>query len=551
MAEQFLSKIRVDQQDFVEAGGRAVLERHDELRAMLSDRAGPETAALFAEPLISRGNDTAPPSIAWYADGSEAPRPFSALSGAERDRAEAWLRDHLRPLRALAEDPETADLAWGLLSTYGQDDVMMLGERPVVVNWGLLPGGRGASVASRPAHFEAGLGRFLEPPARVRPQAAPHVTPASATAVTPLAEPRRLRPVAWVPLILLLLLCGGVLLWLLQPGTRLFPPDAPKLSEADLLQAQIARNASLRDRAEALEADLAGAVCRADGVLILPGGLTPDGLTPPPEGTGFPARAAAAPNAVLPTQAGRVLVPDPDAPDSPQSLLEHIAARTVLILAGNGSGGFAGSGLVVGPGLVVTNQHVVSEARDGPILVAGGALGAPVEATVLKVQGPLAETGADFALLELPVTDLPAFALHRAGAPLTLTNVIAAGYPGDVLEVDGGFAALQAGDAGAVPALTLTDGIVNTEQRMGEGTDLLMHSAPLSSGNSGGPLVDMCGRVVGVNSFVRKGPMQNRGFALAVSDLLAFLEGTQADPVITPDACAPVVRPYGASVEPG
>ena len=176
---------------------------------------------------------------------------------------------------------------------------------------------------------------------------------------------------------------------------------------------------------------------------------------------------------------------------------------------------------------------------------------APQPATVLKAAGPLAETGADFALLRIADDSLPAFALHRPQDSLKLSQVIAAGFPGDVLEMDGDFAALRGGDLAAMPGLTVTDGIVNTEQAFGPTTRVLMHSAPLSTGNSGGPLIDMCGRVVGVNSFVRKGRLQNRGYALAVSDLIAFLDGTPAAPQIDETACAPVVlKPQPAGAEP-
>ena len=134
---------------------------------------------------------------------------------------------------------------------------------------------------------------------------------------------------------------------------------------------------------------------------------------------------------------------------------------------------------------------------------------------------------------------------------LKLSNVIAAGYLTDVLEIDAGFEAMTSGEPGAMPSLTLTDGIVNTEQKLSPRTNILMHSAPLSSGNSGGPLVDLCGRVVGVNSFVRQGEMQNRGFALESGDLLAFLEGTDARPEVTGAACAPVIgNPQPAATPP-
>lgn len=549
MADHYLSKIRVAPEDFVQADGVPVLERHAALRALLAERAGPEVAELFAEPLISHGNDTAPPTVAWYADRPGDPRPLSSLSPGERDRAKTYLADHLRPLRALAEQPETAALALGALSVYGRDDVVLVGDRPMIVNWGLMPGGHGANAASRPAHFAATLGRYLSlaPVAAAGPSPEPTPVSASPTA-TPMAPDTpvqsRLTPLAWVPLLILLLLAGGFLAWLLQPGSRLFHAGAPPVvTEEATLRAARELNESLRERKAALSAALDGAICRADGVLVLPDGLTPEGLTPPAEGVAPDPKASVAPAALLPSSPARVVLPDAEDPDAETSLLALIEARTVLVLAANASGRAAtGSGLVIGPGLVVTSQHVIAGAQDGgQIIVTGGDLSAPQVATVLKARGPLVDTGADFALLRIADSETPAFGVHVPQGSLRLANVVAAGYPGDVMATDAGFAALKAGNLDAVPGLTVTDGIINTEQQIGPETHVLMHSAALASGNSGGPLVDMCGRLIGVNTFVRAGPLQNRGFALTTGDLLAFLQGTEAAPEIDAEPCVPVV----------
>jgi len=553
MADFFLSKISVAMQDFVQADGRPVLERHAELRALLSERAGPEVAALFGEPLISRGNDAAAPSVSWYGDSEGDVRTLSSLPIGERDRVETYLAEHLRPLRALADDPASADLALGALSVYGRDDVLVQNGRPVIVNWGLLPDGNGANAATRLAHYTATLGKYLPlsgGQAAVAPAAAVPSTPviaaapaaAGASVVAAAPAVRRISPIAWVPLLILLLVSGAVLAWLLSPGTRLFnaAKTPPVITEPATLKAAEALNQSLRARQDTLETALAGAVCRADGQLLLPGGLSPEGLLPPPLGVQPAQRADAAPQALLPTPPARVLVPG-DQGD--RSLLEVIEAGTVLILAANPDGVTTGSGFVVGPGLIVTNFHVIEDAlsEGGQIFVTSAALGKPLVAAVEKTQGPLTQTGADFALLRIANTDLPGFALHVPTVSLKLTNVIAAGFPGDVLALDSSFAALKNGDPGAVPDLTVTDGTINTEQQIAPQTLLLMHSAPLSSGNSGGPLVDMCGRVVGVNTFVRKGPMQNRGFAQSAGDLMAFLAGTVAAPSVIDAPCAPRV----------
>ena len=561
MAEHFLSKIRVTSEDFVEAGGQPVLERHEELRALLAERAGPEVAALFGEPLISRGNDAAPPTISWYGEMDGEARPLASLPMAERDRVETYLAEHLRPLRALVDDPASADLALGALSVYGRDDVLVQNGRPVIVNWGLMPDGNGASAAARPPHYAATLGKYL--PLSGGPASSPVVPPVppGATSADPAAVPpptgavsaarARNSPITWVPLLVLLLISAAVLAWLLMPGTRLFhaadPP--PVVTDADALGAAQALNEALRARQATLETALDGAVCRADGVLILPDGRTPEGLLPPSLGIEPPQKATAAPDALLPSSPARVLVPDGD---GETDLLAQIESRTVLILATGPGGSSTGSGFVVGPHQIVTNHHVIAGAMGeaGHVWVIGAALGVPRAAKVVKTLGPLAETGGDFALLQVEGKALEAFTVHVPAGSLKLTNVIAAGFPGDVLALDANFEALKSGDAAAMPDLTVTDGTINTEQKIGANTHVLMHSAPLSGGNSGGPLVDMCGRVVGVNTFTRQGPMQNRGFALNASDLMGFLKGTDGEPVSVTTPCAPLVMRPNVAVLP-
>lgn len=538
MADHFLSKIRVANSDFAEDGGRAVLDQYDRLRALLTERAGPEVADLFAEPLISRGNDEAPATVSWYGTQAGEARPLEQLPAAEREQAERYLADHLRPLRGLVGEPGTAALALGALTTYGQGDVLVVGSKPVIVNWGLMPGGNGANASARPQHYAATLGRFL-PLSESAPVEAPKArTAPPAPPPPPVVQVRRvITPLAWVPLLILLLLAGGTLAWLLTPGSRLFQTgEPPVVTDESLLRAAQAETEALRARKAQLEDALAGAVCRDDGQLILPDGLTPEGLTPPAPGVAPPDRAEAAPDALLPSRPDRVQAGE-------ATLLDLIAARTVMVLAAGQGEVSTGSGFSVGPGLIVTNYHVVAQAlgEDGQILVTGAALSEPQPATVLKTDGPFRETGGDFALLKIADESLPAFTVHLSEGPLTLTNVVAAGYPGDVLETDAAFSRLRSGDLSAVPGLTVTDGIVNTEQQLGPDTHALMHSAALSTGNSGGPLVDMCGRLVGVNSFIRQGEMQNRGFALTTGDLMAFLTGTDAAPETDSAACAPVV----------
>ena len=351
------------------------------------------------------------------------------------------------------------------------------------------------------------------------------------------------------------------MIWLLQPGSRLFPHHSQEFAVTDEAAEEVALalNQSLKDRRAALKGALETAVCRADGTLVLPDGKTPDGLVPysPRSKEGAPGKASdVPPDALLPSHAARIVVPDPAGTGPAEELAKVplaslIEDRTVLVLGVANGSLELGSGWSVGPGLIVTNHHVVASTLDkgGEVYVVNKLLKTPAAAKTIKSIGPLDQSGSDFALLKIENETLPAFVVLQPGSSLKLNNVVAAGFPSDVLETDAAYSALVSGNATAMPELTLTDGTINTEQKIGPQTNVLMHSAALSSGSSGGPLVDMCGRLVGVNTFVRKGKLQNRAFALASSDLFVFLEGTDAKPTIETGNCAPAVLRPGAVAE--
>jgi len=577
MADHFIAKTRLEPGEMVELDGRPVLERFTELRALLLDRAGPEVAAMFAEPLVSRGNDQAPPSVSWYAEIAGEGVPLENLAAGTRAKAEAWLEAHLRPLKSLLDDPSAGPLVRAALALRGEGDIRMMGDRPVIVNWGLLPPRLAADPAARANHEANTIGRFLilpaaaaaiyptqataspsfgtnsiaPPPAAAAAVVAAH--PTTAVAPVPVALPMA----AWAPLAVLLALALGVLLWILWPGTRQFPTSVgtAAITEDDARALSARLNEDLRARAAALEEALGAAQCQADGTLVLPSGRTAEGLLPPVQGQEGSApgdKADASPLAPLPPPADRVVVPAEQADGvtgevGTMTLIEMLEKQTVLVLASSTGSLSNGTGWVVGPGLIVTNHHVIEGAGPGQIYVLNEALGTPQRAEVVRIDGPLEETGRDFAVLRIENTTLPAFALHVPDQSLKLSAVVAAGYPGDVLETDAAFAALLQG-AAAVPSLIVTDGVVNTEQDLTPSTHVLVHSAPIASGNSGGPLVDLCGRVVGVNTFVRTGPMRTLNFALAVETLMPFLNEAGVTPQSATGACAPVVlRPAPAA----
>ena len=67
----------------------------------------------------------------------------------------------------------------------------------------------------------------------------------------------------WVPLVALLAVFGAILIWLIIPGTRIFPPSVVERVADDATQAALVEesNRALEERARRLEEALGGAVC--------------------------------------------------------------------------------------------------------------------------------------------------------------------------------------------------------------------------------------------------------------------------------------------------
>jgi S1-C subfamily serine protease/Holliday junction resolvasome RuvABC ATP-dependent DNA helicase subunit len=163
----------------------------------------------------------------------------------------------------------------------------------------------------------------------------------------------------------------------------------------------------------------------------------------------------------------------------------------------NGTGFF-----VAADGYVVTNAHVVEGCED-PKVVCG--LAGPVSAHVLA-----RDAANDLALLKVEAGS-DHVATLRAGVKIG-EEIAAFGYPLlDRLSTGGNFT------AGNVSALA---GYKNDSRH-------IQISAAIQPGNSGGPVIDQCGNVVGVVVGIlpahEKGAAQNVAFAININVLTAFL----------------------------
>ena len=161
MADHFLTKSRIDLIRCIHLGDTIAMDNHAELHRILTERASPEAARLFAEPLVSRGNDQAAPTVSWYSDYPGHGVPMYRLDEASRGQIEAALHDRLAPLDALIDDAEAGPLISAALYIHSDEDIWAVDGVPVLINWGMLPDGAGTGARARLAHYRATLGRFL------------------------------------------------------------------------------------------------------------------------------------------------------------------------------------------------------------------------------------------------------------------------------------------------------------------------------------------------------------------------------------------------------
>ncbi|SFO04499.1 serine protease, S1-C subfamily, contains C-terminal PDZ domain [Pseudonocardia ammonioxydans] len=169
-----------------------------------------------------------------------------------------------------------------------------------------------------------------------------------------------------------------------------------------------------------------------------------------------------------------------DAAPAPEaSAVEVVARLTPSVVTVRLPAGGLGSGVVLRPDVVVTNQHVVGDTRD---VVIDYADGTSSPGTVLAT-----DRISDIAVVRTARGGLPV-PEYRTELPRPGEPVLAIGSP---LGLEG----------------TVTSGIVSAVNRQVPGSatggaplvDMIQIDAPISPGNSGGALLDASGRVIGIN----------------------------------------------------
>jgi len=207
-------------------------------------------------------------------------------------------------------------------------------------------------------------------------------------------------------------------------------------------------------------------------------------------------------------------------------VIDHMAASVVTISAdvesSLGTGQSVGTGVIVSSdGEILTNAHVVAGASEIRVRLAGET--EPREARLLA-----SDPGNDLALLRMSGDGFDAAVFADPDSVKLGDEVVAIGF---ALGLDGD------------PSVTL--GIVSALDRT-IGTDgafldgLIQTDAAISSGNSGGPLVNARGEVVGINTAVARdtatSAATNVGFAISAKEALPVIEALRLQSGGTPRA---------------
>lgn len=176
---------------------------------------------------------------------------------------------------------------------------------------------------------------------------------------------------------------------------------------------------------------------------------------------------------------------------SAEEVYEKCGPSTVEITASNAYGKALGSGFFVADGMIATNYHVIEGAEKIVVRTYDGK-----QFEIKTICGYNKDL--DLAILKI----------DKENSYLTISqDKIAVGQDiftlGSPLGLTG----------------TMSEGMVSTASRdMGDGVDYIQIDAPISPGNSGGPLVNTYGEVIGINTmYLIDG--QNLNFAINIREL--------------------------------
>lgn len=181
----------------------------------------------------------------------------------------------------------------------------------------------------------------------------------------------------------------------------------------------------------------------------------------------------------------------------------------------------AGTGVIINSdGIIITNRHVVPAGTTGVSVI----LSDGTELKDVEVIGRTSDSDSlDVAFLKIK---------DKKGKDLKPATL------GDSSKVQVGDKVVAIGNALGEFQNTVTSGIISGYGRSVEAGDsesseslqnLFQTDAAINQGNSGGPLVNMNGEVIGINTAIAGGSAQNIGFSIPISDVQGVIKSVLKD----------------------
>jgi len=160
-----------------------------------------------------------------------------------------------------------------------------------------------------------------------------------------------------------------------------------------------------------------------------------------------------------------------------------------------------GSGVILtADGYILTNRHVVEDSTSLSVELADGRT---FDATIVREA-----SDTDLALIKIEATGLPAASIGSSASIEVGQTALAIGSPlGTYTET-----VTQGIISGLGREVTVTDQLTRRQTTL---TNLIQTDAAINAGNSGGPLLDAAGNVIGINTAVSTSA-EGIGFAIPI-----------------------------------
>lgn len=189
--------------------------------------------------------------------------------------------------------------------------------------------------------------------------------------------------------------------------------------------------------------------------------------------------------------------------------------RTMGFFGQSSTSSSAGTGMIVSKdGYVLTNKHVVEDANEISVITDTGD-------TYDKVKVVAKDPLNDVAFLKIPeVSDLPTVSLGDSKTISVGQQVVAIGNALGQFQNTVTTGVIS----GTGRSITATDSSYSIYETL---SDMIQTDAAINAGNSGGPLVNAAGQVIGINSAV-SGEGQSLGFAIPIASVKGMLKNVVA-----------------------